>query len=297
MSDGRAFTSRRAALTAIGAAGLPSFAAGAIDLGSMSEIPPIFVAASRPSIRLIAVQKGDVNDQMVLVPKGSPITGPAQLKGEKVGYVRATTSHYLLLKLLAEQGLSFADITPIALSPQDGRAAFEHGSLDAWVAYGVLAEAVRGTVGARVLTTGLGRLSGNYLFAAGAPRVLSDLEAQSQAFFARPTQEKLRIIIDVHGNLVLRQRMNGAPVFSLEISERKAYTYVRTGWGVRTADLLPLVQPGQALYALPAVGGGRFCPMAGGYAMTRASCSRASASARGTVEQDDAIVEAAVAHS
>jgi len=126
-------------------------------------------AASHPPIRQIAVQKGNVNDQVVLVPKDSPITSATQLKGRKVGYVRATTSHYLLLKLLAEQGLSFADITPVALSPQDGRAAFQHGSLDAWVAYGVQAEAVRGTVGARVLTTGLGRLSGNYLFVAGAP--------------------------------------------------------------------------------------------------------------------------------
>jgi len=126
-------------------------------------------AASHPPIRQIAVQKGNVNDQVVLVPKDSPITSATQLKGRKVGYVRATTSHYLLLKLLAEQRLSFADITPVALSPQDGRAAFQHGSLDAWVAYGVQAEAVRGTVGARVLTTGLGRLSGNYLFVAGAP--------------------------------------------------------------------------------------------------------------------------------
>ncbi|HEX7760551.1 MAG TPA: ABC transporter substrate-binding protein [Caulobacteraceae bacterium] len=140
--------------------------AGAIDIGSMSEIPPIFVAASKPALRLIAVQKGDVNSQVVLVPKGSPITDPAQLKGRKVGYVRATTSQYLLIRLLEEHGLTFADITPVALSPQDGRAAFEHGSLDAWVAYGVQATAVRGTVGARVLATGLGRLSGNYLFAA-----------------------------------------------------------------------------------------------------------------------------------
>jgi sulfonate transport system substrate-binding protein len=140
--------------------------AGAIDVGSMSEIPPIFVASSKPLLRAIAVQKGDVNNQLVLVPKGSPITGPAQLKGKKVGYVRATTSHYLLLKLLEQQGLGFADITPVALSPQDGRAAFEHGSLDAWVSYGVQAQAVRGTVDARVLTTGLGRLSGNYLYTA-----------------------------------------------------------------------------------------------------------------------------------
>jgi sulfonate transport system substrate-binding protein len=140
--------------------------AGAIDLGSMSEIPPIFVAATKPAMRLVAVLKGDVNSQLVLVPHGSSIHDPAELKGKKVGYVRATTSHYLLLKLLAEHGLAFADITPVALSPQDGRAAFERGSLDAWVSYGVLAEAVRASVGARVLTTGLGRLSGNYLYAA-----------------------------------------------------------------------------------------------------------------------------------
>ena len=134
----------------------------------MSEIPPIFVAAAKPPMRLVAVLKGDVNSQVVLVPRDSPITRVAQLKGWKVGYVRATTAHYLLLKLLEEHGLGFGDITPVALSPQDGRAAFERGSLDAWVSYGVQAEAVRATVGARVLTTGLEqRLSGNYLYAAG----------------------------------------------------------------------------------------------------------------------------------
>ena len=146
---------------------------GALDLGSMSEIPPIFVAASRPDIRQVAVLKGDVNSQMVLVPANSSIASPADLKGRQVGYVRATTSHYLLLRLLAEHGLGFRDIRPVALSPQDGRTAFEHGGLEAWVAYGVPAEAVRATVGARVLARGLGRLSGNYLYAA-TPAALAD---------------------------------------------------------------------------------------------------------------------------
>src|SRR3954447_13737977 len=31
-------------------------------------------------------------------------------------------------------------------------------------------------------------------------------------------------VIDVHGNVVLTHRMTGAPVFSLELAERKAYT-------------------------------------------------------------------------
>src|SRR5271166_29712 len=47
-------------------------------------------------------------------------------------------------------------------------------------------------------------------------------------------------VIDVHGNVVLHHRMNGAPAFSIELSERKAYTSALVG--LRTAEMLPLVQ-------------------------------------------------------
>ena len=55
-------------------------------------------------------------------------------------------------------------------------------------------------------------------------------------------------VIDTHGNIILKHRMSGAPVFAIEISERKAYTSALVG--MRTADLLPLVQPGQELFAV-----------------------------------------------
>ncbi len=140
--------------------------AHAVDVGSMSEIPPVFVAGGQTALRLIAVLRGDVNDQVTLVPKDSAIRASTGLKGKRVGYVRATTSHYFLLRLLQEQGLTFKDITPIALSPQDGLSAFGRGALDAWVIYGVQSTLARAQFGARVLTTALGRLSGNYVFAA-----------------------------------------------------------------------------------------------------------------------------------
>ena len=50
-------------------------------------------------------------------------------------------------------------------------------------------------------------------------------------------------VIDAHGNVILEHRMDGAKTFSIELSERKAYTSALVG--VRTAELLPLVQPGQ----------------------------------------------------
>jgi uncharacterized protein GlcG (DUF336 family) len=100
-------------------------------------------------------------------------------------------------------------------------------------------------------------------------------------------------IVDVHGNLVLQHRMDGAPLFSLEISERKAYTAALVR--MRTADLLALVQPGQSLYALPTVGGGRFCPMGGGVPLYDHGAVYAGVGVSGgTAEQDVAIVEAAL---
>lgn len=138
----------------------------AIDLGSMSEIPPIFVAGRATQLKLIALQRGDVNAQVVLVPKTSKMRTTAELKGKRIGYVRATTAQYLLARLLAERRLGFADIAPVALSPQDGLSAFGRGSLDAWVIYGVQGALARARLGARVLATGLNRLSGNYVLAA-----------------------------------------------------------------------------------------------------------------------------------
>jgi uncharacterized protein GlcG (DUF336 family) len=127
-----------------------------------------------------------------------------------------------------------------------------------------------------------------------------DLLAKAKVLAARVEDEATKAkvpvavcVIDLHGNLVLQHRMNGAPVFSLEISERKAYTSALVG--VRTADLLPLVQPGQPLYVLPTVAGGRFCPMGGGVPLTEDGQVFAGVGVSGgTAEEDVAIVEAAL---
>ena len=100
-------------------------------------------------------------------------------------------------------------------------------------------------------------------------------------------------VVDVHGNVVLQHRMAGAPVFSIELSERKAYTSALVG--MRTADILPLVQPGQPLFPLSTVSGGRFCAMGGGVPLTSEGRVVAGVGVSGgTVEQDVAIVEAAL---
>jgi uncharacterized protein GlcG (DUF336 family) len=101
-------------------------------------------------------------------------------------------------------------------------------------------------------------------------------------------------VVDVHGNVVLKHRMTGAPVISVEISERKAYTSALVG--MRTAELTPLVQPGQPLFPLLMVSQGRYCALGGGVPLTDSGQVVAGiAVSGGTTEQDVAIVEGALA--
>jgi uncharacterized protein GlcG (DUF336 family) len=100
-------------------------------------------------------------------------------------------------------------------------------------------------------------------------------------------------VIDTHGNVVLTHRMAGAPAFSLELAERKAYTSALIG--ISTDDLVPLVQPGAELYPLLAVSGGRYSAMGGGVPLTSDGQVIAGVGVSGgTTEQDIAIVEAAM---
>jgi uncharacterized protein GlcG (DUF336 family) len=100
-------------------------------------------------------------------------------------------------------------------------------------------------------------------------------------------------VIDVHGNVVLTHRMTGAPTFSLELAERKAYTSALVR--VRTADLVPLVQPGAELYPLLAVAGGRYSAIGGGVPLTNEGQVIAGVGVSGgTTDEDVAIIEAAM---
>jgi uncharacterized protein GlcG (DUF336 family) len=53
-----------------------------------------------------------------------------------------------------------------------------------------------------------------------AKDIADRVEAQS----ARTKVPVAVSVIDIHGNVLLQHRMSGAPLFSIEISERKAYT-------------------------------------------------------------------------
>jgi uncharacterized protein GlcG (DUF336 family) len=122
-----------------------------------------------------------------------------------------------------------------------------------------------------------------------AKNIADRVEAQS----ARAKVPVAVCVMDIHGNVVLKHRMSGAPAFSIDISERKAYTSALVG--LRTAELSPLVQPGQALFPLMGLSEGRYCSMGGGAPLNNDGQLVAGVGVSGgTVDQDVAILESAL---
>ncbi|MEU6146237.1 ABC transporter substrate-binding protein [Streptomyces sp. NPDC047081] len=145
---------------------LQAIRAGALDLASSSEIPPVFAAADgRPNFKVVAVQRGSTLNQEVVVPKGSKVTDIAGLKGKKVGYVQNTTAHYFLYELLKQAGLKWSDVDVKPLLPNDGLAALNGGSIDAFASYGTSVITAH-QQGARTVGSGADILSGNFLWSA-----------------------------------------------------------------------------------------------------------------------------------
>ncbi|GAA4310250.1 ABC transporter substrate-binding protein [Streptomyces venetus] len=145
---------------------LQAVRAGALDLASSSEIPPVFAAADgAPNFKVVAVQRGATLNQEVVAAKGSKLTGIAALKGKKVGYVQNTTAHYFLYTLLKQAGLKWSDIDAKPLLPNDGLAALNGGSIDALASYGTSIITAH-QQGARTIGSGKDILSGNFLWSA-----------------------------------------------------------------------------------------------------------------------------------
>ncbi|MFD1887999.1 ABC transporter substrate-binding protein [Paenibacillus wenxiniae] len=145
---------------------LEAMAANQVDFGVTSEIPPIFAsqAANGGNFKVVAVQEGNTLNQEVVVPKDSPIHTPADLKGKKIAFVKNTTAHYFLLKILQNSGLTWQDIQPVELSTADGLSALISGKVDALASYGNAIISAHQN-GATTLASAKDILSGHFLVA------------------------------------------------------------------------------------------------------------------------------------
>ncbi|MBV7540905.1 sulfonate ABC transporter substrate-binding protein [Acidovorax sp. sic0104] len=168
---------------------------GSIDFGDVGEAPPIFAQAAGAPLAYVAATVPRPKAESVLLPKGSPIKTVADLKGKKVALNKGSNVHYFLVKLLEKHGLKYADVNVVFLPPADARAAFEKGSIDAWVIWDPFAAAAEKTLDARVLADATGVVGNRAYF-------FSSLQ------YADKNTEVLRIAIEELNKIDIWAKLN-----------------------------------------------------------------------------------------
>lgn len=170
---------------------------GAVDVtADIADTVPVFAQAAHAAFIYIAQEAPSPGAQAILVKRDSPIRRLTDLKGQRIALTKAAGSHYLLLAALANAGLTPRDVRISYLTPADGRASFERGSVDAWVAWDPYVASVDREPGVRVLRDGTGLASYQRYYLAARPfaeahpqivRVLFEqLQQASERLHAQP---------------------------------------------------------------------------------------------------------------
>lgn len=138
--------------------GLPLLEAlnvGGVDLSAdVADTVPVFAQAAGAQLTYFAQEAPSPSAQAIIVKADAPARSVADLKGKKIAVTKAAGSHYLLIAALAKAGLTFKDIDAAYLTPADARAAFERGSVDAWVAWDPFLAAVQRQSAIRIIADG-----------------------------------------------------------------------------------------------------------------------------------------------
>ncbi|WP_144137549.1 sulfonate ABC transporter substrate-binding protein [Paraburkholderia sp. BCC1884] len=112
---------------------LEALNANSVDFGYTGAPPPVFAQAGGVGFVYVGAEPSGRHAEAILVRSDSPLRNVTDLKGKRVALQKGSSSNYLLLEALKKAGLHYEDIRPVYLAPADARAAFESGSVDAWV--------------------------------------------------------------------------------------------------------------------------------------------------------------------
>jgi sulfonate transport system substrate-binding protein len=165
---------------------LEALNAGAIDFGHTGDTPPILAQAAGVPFVYVGHEPSRPRSEAVIVPAKSPIQTVMDLKGKRVALNKGSNVHYLLVRALEKAGVPYDQVQTVFLSPSDARAAFEGGSVDAWVVWDPYLADAEIHAGARVLTDGT-RMVANREFHLASRRL------------AREHPEVLRVIVAALG--------------------------------------------------------------------------------------------------
>lgn len=204
---------------------------GSLDVGWMMETPLVFAQAAGSPVKVVAVgrhvQRGASSLALVVRPD-SPIRSVADLKGKNVGFMPGTSTQYLVVQLLAQAGLSPADIHPVtitSLSPS----LLAKGTADAIVTADPYLSQLLKENQVRVLATGGEPLTPDFYYLVVPDAALADPKRTAvigdfALRVARATRWEREHIAEAA--LVIAHAYNVPPSIAAEVLRRAATKYV-----------------------------------------------------------------------
>jgi sulfonate transport system substrate-binding protein len=144
---------------------LEAINAGAVDFGITGETPPVFAQAAGTPFVYVAADPPSPSGEGFVVPGSSTAKSVADLRGKRIVTTKGANANYLLVVGLNKAGLKPSDVKIVYLAPPDALAAFQSGSVDAWVAWDPFFATAELT-GARLLEDGTGLVPNRQFFLA-----------------------------------------------------------------------------------------------------------------------------------
>ena len=196
---------------------------GNLDFATTGEAPPVFAQAASSGLVYVAHEKASPDSEGLLIPKGSTITDPKQLKGKRIAVTKGSSAHYTLVQALKKYGIAYTDVQPIYLQPSDARAAFEQGNVDAWVVWEPYRAAAEKQLGARTLFNAEG-LKPSYSFYLARKEFAAEHPELIQAVVAQVDKADQAINADLEGFGKITAKLIGLPEdIAIEGVKRRQY--------------------------------------------------------------------------
>ncbi|MBQ3899458.1 MAG: ABC transporter substrate-binding protein [Lachnospiraceae bacterium] len=182
--------------------------AGKIDLASYGDNPAIQGYSGGVDVKIVSTLWLSDNAYALIAGPNSGIESLDDLRGKKIGYAAATTTHQLILKILDRQGISESDVTLVNIKRVEGNAAVASGELDANIAEQPFEAALEQTGGKIITTNKDYNVQPVFVLASGEfarnnPDTLSRiLKAYDKAnrWIYENEEEAAKIVSDINGN-------------------------------------------------------------------------------------------------
>lgn len=131
-----------------------ALSANHIDFLACGNTPVIVAQAAGIDFKIISLYSSGLKNNVLLLPKDSPITSIQELKDKKNSGCQR--QHLLQSDLPGpgSTGLQPSDVKLIQLAPSEAKPAFENGTVDAWGIWEPFISTEQATVGAKILVSG-----------------------------------------------------------------------------------------------------------------------------------------------